>query len=224
MDALGGVVRSLGMAAGLLLSSGVVMTPAMAALITYNFTGDVIGVDSQLASQFNISQTMSGSMTVNSTNINPHPNVGTHIAQDFKAMIGTYTVTAMGPFAGGIGLGVGTGQFSDSFTLASSDAVNGNMVNSLIPRQFEMFLVGPPNTLSSDALPNPAPSVASFTARNQFFLTFFRPGSEEYSVNGVVTSLTAVPLPAAALLFGGGLVALAGLGAGGFRRRCVSQA
>ncbi len=59
------------LAAGLLLCSGLVATPAMAASITYNFSGDVTGVDSLVSSQFNNSMTMSGSMTVDMVDQDP---------------------------------------------------------------------------------------------------------------------------------------------------------
>jgi hypothetical protein len=64
------------------------------------------------------------------------------------------------------------------------------------------------------------PSVSSFDdpfdELNDFRLVF-GPDSVAGGVSGVVTSLTAVPLPAAVLLFGAGLIALVGLGAGGLR-------
>jgi heme A synthase len=44
------------------------------------------------------------------------------------------------------------------------------------------------------------------------------------TVSGVLTALTAVPLPAAVILFGAGLVALVGLGAGSWRQKKNSLA
>lgn len=217
MDTFGRMVRNLGIMAGWLLSSGVVMTPAMAATITYDFTGDVRGVSSQLTSQFNPSQGMSGFITVNSTDTNSNPDSGSYTIQNFQVMIGPYTAT-MGP-SGTVNIGIGSVSHSLAATV---DAPNGDRVNFLAPNQFNMLLFGPNNILTSDALPNPAPSISSF-AFTPFSLMFGPQGSGT-SVGGVVTSLTAVPLPTAALLFGGGLGALVGLGAGGLRRRRVSQA
>ncbi|MDH4344368.1 MAG: hypothetical protein OEV71_14845, partial [Nitrospira sp.] len=74
---------------------------------------------------------------------------------------------------------------------------------------------GPSNLLVSDALPMSAPSLSSL-AFNEFRLAF-GPDGVAGGVSGVVTSLTAVPLPAAVLLFSAGLISLVGLGAGGLR-------
>lgn len=93
----------------------------------------------------------------------------------------------------------------DSFR-AGVDVPMGNTVNFLAPHSFEIDLVGS-NRLTSVALPNPAPSVASF-AYTRFDLNF---GPEGSGVDGKLTSLTAVPLPPEITLFGMGLVALLGL-------------
>lgn len=221
MDTLGGVVRSLGVIAGLLLSSGVVVPPVMAAFITYDFAGTVTEVDPRLASQFNPSQRLTGFITVNPTDEAPaDPTVGGYNIQNFQVTIGTYTAT-MG------NSGSGTVQtllspFSSSF---GTDVLspNGNAVNSFQPVGFSIELAGSPGVLTSDALPNPVPSLSSF-AITGWRLFFESSGPGENLMNGTLTSLTAVPLPSSVLLFGGGLVALLGLGAGGLRKRRVSQA
>lgn len=175
MDTLGRVARNLGVMAGLLLSSGGVATSAMAGLITYNFTGDVTGVSPQLASQFHTSQSMSGSITFDlpiPPNTNPPPNMGSDgDVQNFKAMIGTYTAT-MGP-SGTLLISVGTGGIDFYATVNSP---NGNNVNFLAPREFDIHLHDPNNFFTSNALPNPAPSVASF-ASTPFRLLFGPEGS-----------------------------------------------
>ncbi|WHZ30304.1 MAG: hypothetical protein OJF51_005107 [Nitrospira sp.] len=218
-------LRSLGMVAGLLLSSGFVMTPAMAALITYNFTGDVTGVRSQLSSQFNTSQTLSGSVTLNTQpDTNPNANNGSYSIQGFQIMIGGYTAQ-MGTSTSGVvdirnGSGGGAGADRFNVTVNSPD---GNNVNFLGPRLFDIQLRGPSNIFTSDALPSSVPSVSSFTNRNEFRLVFGPEGAGR-AVTGFLTSLTAVPLPAAVILFGAGLVALIGLGAGGLRNLRAPQA
>lgn len=227
MDALGRVVRNLGVVTGLLLLSGLVVSPAMAAFITYNFDGDVTGVNRRLASTFPVPPppyTMSGSITVNQTDTNTNPNMGSYKIQAFQVAIGSYTAT-MGSSTSGVAdirnmSGGGPGADRFNVTVNSPD---GNNVNSLVPRLFEIQLRGPSNIFTSDALPNPAPSVSSFTAFNQFRLAF-GPTGEGRAVTGLVTSLTAVPLPASIILFGVGLVALIGLGAGGRWKPRVPQA
>jgi len=54
-------------------------------------------------------------------------------------------------------------------------------------------------------------------------MIFDGPGGNNVKVSGSLTSLTAVPLPAAIVLFGAGLVALAGLGAGRARQRKIGS-
>lgn len=217
MDVFVRSLRSLGVAVGLLLSSGFAMSSAMAASITYNFSGDVTGVNPLLASQFNTSQRMSGSMTVNTTDTNPNANLGSYNIQDFRVMIGNYTAT-MG--TSGV-VDVRNGPAFDFLAVTVNSPV-GNNVNFLAPREFDALLFGPNNIFTSDALPNPAPSIASFTFPE--FRLFFGPQGAGASVSGALTSLTAVPLPASVILFGVGLVALIGLGTGGLRNLRVPQA
>lgn len=197
------LVRRLGMTAGLLLLSGMVMSPARAASITYNFTGDVTSANPLLFSQFHTSQHMSGSITVNPTNTSTYNGLGIYNIQNSHITIGTYTAT-MG-ISGEVDITYT--DKGDSFR-AGVDAPMGNTVNSLAPNSFEIDLVES-NRLTSVALPNPAPSVASF-AYTRFDLNFGPEGSGIY-VDGKLTSLTAVPLPPEITLFGMGLVALLGL-------------
>jgi len=211
------------LAAGLLLCSGLVATPAMAASITYNFTGDVTRVDPLVSPRFDNSMTMKGSMTFDVDMVDQHPgdsSSGLYGVESFTVTIGGYTAT-LGPSLAG-----STQFLNDSPDLKGLDGVfalmeelnganenfNGNFLG---PRLFGIALVGPSNLLVSDALPMSAPSLSSL-AFNEFRLAF-GPDGVAGGVSGVVTSLTAVPLPAAVLLFSAGLISLVGLGAGGLR-------
>lgn len=207
--------------AGLLLCSGLVATPAMAASITYNFTGDVKGVDPLVSSQFNNSMTMSGSMTVDKVDQDPGSSyLGVYGVQSLTVTIGGYTAT-LGPSAAESALIFNTPTADGLFV--AMEQINGDNVNFLGPRFFAMSLFGPDTLFGSDALPMPAPSVSSFTALNDFRLAF-GPAGVPGVVSGVVTSLTAVPLPAGVVLFGIGLISLVGLGAGGVRNLRGAQA
>ncbi|MEK7761345.1 MAG: hypothetical protein AAB433_07175, partial [Nitrospirota bacterium] len=75
---------------------------------------------------------------------------------------------------------------------------------------------------TSEALATTPPSLSAFATKS--FRLVFEDAAAQASVQvrGTVTSLTAVPLPAAVILFGAGLVALAGLGAGSRRQRKTS--
>lgn len=195
---------------GVILCS-LLASPAMAALITYNFTGDVDHVQSQLSSSFttNTSLTaMSGFVTVDSST----PGSWNYSITNFKMTIGGYTAT-MGT-SGLVEIKDGTSGFDK--VIWTINAPHGPTVNSLVPRLFDVQLRGPAGTFSGDALPTTVPSISSFTNFNRWRLVF-GPGDGKV-VRGTLTSLTAVPLPAAVVLFGAGLVALAGLGAGSWRQ------
>jgi hypothetical protein len=201
--------------AGLLVLSGFVATPAMAASIIYNFTGDVTGVHPQVNPPFDTSQNMSGFVKVTTHDPVPPGLTESYSIENFSLTIGGYTATMGTSGVVDIRNGSGSGAGADRFNV-TMNAPTGDNVNFLGPRLFDIQLRGPSNIFTSDALPNPAPSVASFTNRNQFRLIFGPEGSGR-AVTGFLTSLTAVPLPAAVILFGVGVVALIGLGAGGLR-------
>ena len=71
-------------------------------------------------------------------------------------------------------------------------------------------------------LQNP-PSLASLTG-TRWRLIFENGDGNLVRIQGALNSLTAVPLPAAVLLFGAGLISLVGLGAGGLRNLRGSKA
>jgi hypothetical protein len=82
---------------------------------------------------------------------------------------------------------------------------------------FAIELADPTHTaFNNDLLPTTPPNLGSFATKN-FRLVFN--GGPVGTVSGVLTALTAVPLPAAVILFGAGLVALVGLGAGSWRQK-----
>jgi len=99
---------------------------------------------------------------------------------------------------------------------------SGSSVNGKTPNFFEIKLNDSSATaFSNDSLPTTPPSLASFDTKT-FRLVFS--GGGQTTVSGVLTSLTAIPLPPAVILFGAGLVALIGLGAGSWRQRKNSLA
>ena len=209
----------LGFTASILLWASIAVTPATAATIQYSFTGTVDTVNSQLSSTFNTSQLMSGLMTVNTSDTNvPSSSIGNYAITSFSLNIGGYTAT-MGT-SGQVEIRNGLHGL-DGFN-ATVNAPNGLNVNSLAPRIFEIPLFGPSSIFSNDALPTTPPSVSAFSNFNQWRLAF-GPGLGR-RVSGIVTNLTAVPLPTAVILFGAGLISLVGLGAGGLRNLRRTQA
>jgi hypothetical protein len=75
---------------------------------------------------------------------------------------------------------------------------------------------------SNTNIQNP-PSLASLTG-TRWRLIFENANGNLVRIQGALNSLTAVPLPAAVLLFGAGVISLVGLGAGGMRRFRGTQA
>ena len=209
-------------AASMLLGMTIAVTPANAALITFNFTGTVTGVGSQLGTTtFSNGQTLSGSYTFNSATAdsNGGPTIGTYngTISNLVVNIGSYNAT-LG--AGSNSIDVKNLPMSDSYTMQAP--FTGSTVNGRTPVSFGIDLTDPTHTaFSNDHLPTTPPSLASF-ATDTFRLVFN--GGPTGTVIGTLNSLTAVPLPAAVILFGAGLIALVGLGAGSWRQKRHSLA
>ena len=225
--------KYLGLAAGLLCLNSVAMAPAMAATIIYNFSGNVTDVGRFLSPpavpspQFTTGSTMTGTMTVDTMDGNAGSSIlGSYQIQSLSVTIGTYTATVGPTGTVNIRNGNGGGAAVDRFEV-SAPSQPGNLVgdpiNFLLPRLFTINLRGPNNVFTSDELPSSVPSLSSFTAANQFRLQFGPTNGANARVVGQLTDLTAVPLPTSVILFGLGLVALIGLGAGGLRNIRVPQ-
>ncbi len=222
--------KRLGLAAGLICVSIVAMAPVMAAEITYNFSGNVTNVGSFLSPpavpspQFTTGSTMTGTMTIDTADGNPGSSTfGSYSIQSLSVTIGGYTAT-VGP-TGTVNIRNGV-PGNDRFEVAAPSQpgnLAGGPINFLLPRLFTINLRGPNNIFGSDELPSTVPSLSSFTGANQFRLQFGPTNGANARVVGQLTELTAVPLPTSVILFGLGLVALIGLGAGGLRNIRVPQ-
>ena len=198
-----------------LLSGG--LTVATAAPVTFSFTGAVSHVDTELFPTFNTSQTLTGSYTFNSlTSDSPGSNTGRYngTIQALTVNLGSYTAT----------LGNSGSNFIEIRNQPSSDRyevrapLTEPLVNGFSPLRFRIELIDPSATaFSNDLLSTTPPSLSSFaTSRSRLI---FEDGNGNVLVRDSLTSLTAVPLPAAMILFGAGLIALVGLGAGSWRQR-----
>lgn len=194
---------------------GVTATPVQADLVTFSFTG---AVDPSLG--FSPGQTLAGSYTFESTTILSNPD------NRYNGAITSLT-GSLSPYTATLGTGsnfiavrndLSTGDhYLISAPLNPLPAVTGLSV------RFEMELIDPTATaFTSEALATTPPSLSAFATKS--FRLVFEDAAAQASVQvrGTVTSLTAVPLPAAVILFGAGLVALAGLGAGSRRQRKTS--
>jgi hypothetical protein len=211
----------LGLTTSMLLWASIAVTPANAAPIpfTFTFTGEVTAVGAQLGtSTFNIGDTASGSYTFDSTTADSvkGETIGRYngTISGLTLNIGSYTAT-LG--AGSNFIEVRNQPTLDSYTMNAP--FSGDTVNGRTPSYFAIELADPTHTaFNDDHLPTTPPNLASF-ATHTFRLVFN--GGPVATVSGV---LTAIPLPAAVILFGAGLVALVGLGAGSWRQRKNSLA
>jgi len=197
---------------------------AHAALVTYSFTGGVSSISGALLSPtMNLTSPVTGSFQFD----NATGGVGGNFPGAVKAMnvaIGGYTSS----FTAGANTvtisqntSLGGGLFGDRWKLVT--AASGLPVNGYAPLSFDLQLDREGGGLFSNTnLQNP-PSLNSLTA-TRWRLIFENADGNLVTVRGAINSLTAVPLPAAVLLFGAGLISLVGLGAGGLRNLRRSQA
>lgn len=194
------------------LSGG--LTVAIAAPVKFSFTGVVSQVDTQLFPTVTAGQVLSGSYTFESGTALSRPgNRYNGAITAFSANLGSYNAV-LG--AGTNFIAVTNNRGFDRYALSAPlNPVPGAPGLAL---RFRLELVDPSGgVFSNRALPMTPPSLSSF-ATNRWRLVFENAHGTA-RIHGVLTSLTAVPLPAAVILFGAGLVALAGLGAGSWRRR-----
>jgi hypothetical protein len=214
--------RVLVLSLGIILSGLVVSGTAGAAPITFSFSGIVLDSNIALSPPFAINQSMSGFFTFNSpldasTDSNPSGNIARHnnVITNLSVTIGTST-----PYVATFGqpsshITIRNNPAFDSAELGVSALTSGDAVNGLTPSLFDIRLLDSTAGAFNSQYPTTVPSLSSFGATNQWRLVF-GPGGRV--VQGVLTSLTAaVPLPAAVILFGAGLISLVGLGAGGLR-------
>ena len=221
-------VRVLALSLGITLSGLVVSGGTEAALI--QFSGIVLGSDVSISPPFAINQTMSGSFTISSpldasTDSTASGNIARHnnVITNLSVTIGTstpYTAT-FGPSNNHIT--IRNNPAFDSGELGVSTLTSGDPVNGFTPKLFDIRLLDGTATAFNSQYPTTVPSLSSFASTNLWRLVFTPGGGV---VQGKLTSftLTAVPLPAAVILFGAGLISLVGLGAGGLRNLRWPQA
>lgn len=202
-------------------------TSALAETISYNFNGIVTQVGSGVSSAFANPSAMYGSMTVDTSDSNSSATTGNYNIQAFQlSFSGGYTASLNSLNGGMVAIknDFGAGNSADQFMMQVV-APNGAPVGNLQPSFFLFDLEGPSNIFSNDALPASVPSVLSFTGQDLFRLQFATAFPiDDIAISGFLTSLTPVPLPAAGVLFGLGLISLAGLGAGRMRNLRGPQA
>jgi len=236
--------------ASLLLWASIVSTPATAAVtpVTFALTGTVDQISSSLlggTSPFGSDPYVPGSLmltgrytfdssTPNIIDPNVDPTTGfypnTILGHTVQLRDSSNTVLYDSPLSTTPGnfiqISAGIPELFQQTLVDRYDvvfvAVPGSPVNGIPPTDFQINLSGPQGIFNNVELPTTPPSISSFTKLNQFTLSFFDPNVGGGVVLGTITDITPVPLPPAVILFGAGLVALIGLGAGRWRQTRLS--
>ncbi|MDH4371682.1 MAG: VPLPA-CTERM sorting domain-containing protein [Nitrospira sp.] len=211
---------AVGTVLGLLVGWGGLSGVAHAALITFNFEGNVTSV-LNVSPYFNTGDKLVGSYSFNSDapDLSPGAQFGTYQINQLSFTIGQNAYSTI--------IGSGTPQqirITSNSSVAPSFPTDNYRVMSvgnggpsaglLLPREF-WFDISGDNKFPNDSLPLTPPSLGNLLSRDRaFHMNFVQPVGVVGNVNGELTSLTIapVPVPGAVLLFGSGLIGLAAFG------------
>lgn len=203
-------------AAAVTLTVLLASTSAHAMLVTYSFQGAITEISDNLftpggtgANGFNSGLQLQGTYTFNTMAAPVGNGNFVNSITSLNLTVGNYSASQS---FGTNAIRLTNGVSFDQYRFQSS--VGGNAVSGLSPELFDILLRDATATAftSNAQLPTEPPSLGSFN-RNQWRLNFANGGF----IRGSLTALQAVPLPASVVLFGAGLIALIGLGAGRFR-------
>ena len=226
---------TLALTASLLLWACIGVTPVTAEQIKVNFSGIVTGGDLPLFQALGSPSTVSGSYTYESTSplFDPNPtsplwvnNTGITVITDTTINVGIYEATVVSaPSFNTAGIGYTIGATSDNYsaylTLEPPSVNTHPLPAGDAFLRFQFNAEGVAGTYSGTTLV--APSISTLFFPPQFHLSFvtdLQSGNPTLrTLDGHLTSLAPVPLPPAVILFGAGLLALVGLGAGSWRQR-----
>ena len=190
--------------------------------VTFSFTGSVSGVTGlQLPSLIPPGlNNMSGDVTYDSAAPQVFPGTGFYpdsimgLTLNINLNSGSYQALYASGSNGIFIINSPAGGGDDNIT-AFSSATSASSIAGTLPVSFYVSLSDPTgNVFSNLDLPTTPPSVGSFASTSNAWGLVFANGDK---VVGSFNTLTSVPLPAAVILFGAGLIALVGLGAGGLR-------
>lgn len=185
---------------------------AHAALVAYSFQGTVGSVSGALRSTLPAGSSMLGTFSYNTV---PSGTTGRYMdaVQSLSFTIGGYSV-ALDPMGDTNIIRITDSSSGDLWRLRTS--VAGASIGGFAPEHFRLELADEDGAaITGTALSNP-PSLGDLTSTH-WRLVFENMDGKSVRIQGALSSLTAVPLPAAVILFGAGLISLVGLGAGGLR-------
>lgn len=188
-------------------------TAAQAASVQYSFTGTIGSASGALRSDLPVGSAMSGTFSFDPATSPTGTGRYMGALQGFSLNIGGYSVS-FDP-AGDVNLiRITDNPSGDLWRLRTS--VMGDGIGQYSPTEFRLDLADEDGlAINGTSLQDP-PSLGSLTSTH-WRLVFEDADGRMVRIQGVLNSLTAVPLPAAVLLFGAGLISLVGLGAGGLR-------
>ena len=205
---------------GMVLGWGGLAGVAHAALITFNFEGNVTSTGGIVSSDFSTSDKLVGSFSFDSNTPDRNPSQGGgYLLTQLSYTLGHNSYFAIGDSA------------SPRIEITSNSSTNPNTItNDLyrvfsvnnsgpsagaqLPREFAIDISGQ-GKFPNDSLPLTPPSLGNVLSTNRrFAMSFVQPVGAVGAVSGELTSLTLapVPIPGAVLLFGSGLIGLAALG------------
>lgn len=196
------------------------ITAAQAALVTYSFTGSLDNPSSPLlvSGSFQFENATSGSSGVYNGAVTAFTlkfgPVGAAIYESsFIPGANAVTISQNVPMMGG--------GIVDRWALVT--AATGGEISGSTPFNFDLRLDHKDGGLFTDTSLQDPPSLSNLTT-GRWRLIFENANGVPSAYLGSINNLTAVPLPAAVLLFGAGLISLVGLGAGGLRNLRGSKA
>ena len=189
---------------------------AQAALVTYSFTGGVSTLNGALLPTVNLMSPVSGTFQFDNATVGVGGNYPGAVT-NMSLNIGGYTSS----FASGANavtifnqIDLGGSVIGDRWRLVTG--ATGGSINGYSPFRFDLNLDQEGGSAFSNVDLQSPPSFGSLTG-SRWRLIFENADGNLVRVQGALNSLTAVPLPAAVILFGAGLISLVGLGAGGLR-------
>jgi hypothetical protein len=187
---------------------------AHAAMVAYSFDGTVGSVSGALRSTLPAGSSMVGTFSYDTV---PSGTTGRYMdaVQSLSFTIGGYSV-ALVPMGETNVIRITDSPSGDLWRLRTSVTGDPVGMGEFKPVDFRLDLADEDGlAITGKALNNP-PSLGDLTSTH-WRLVFEDMDGKTVRVQGVLNSLTAVPLPAAVILFGAGLISLVGLGAGGLR-------
>ncbi|MFO0697958.1 MAG: hypothetical protein U0236_01925 [Nitrospira sp.] len=210
--------RGLILPAAAVCALSVPVTAVQAALVNYTFSGNIDGLSQVLAPvsgsfQFETGTVGSGGVyngTVKGFTLNIG---GINHSSSFAEGANAIKISQNIPLGGGNG---------DRWALTTAVTGGDYLDSGYTPFSFDLRLNKIGGGLNLNVQDPPMlGSLNGGTARWRLFLED-ADGNPAVAL-GSITSLTAVPLPTAVLLFGAGLISLVGLGAGGLRNLRTSK-